>query len=61
MEKLKDMAVRIAAKTDDMAFIRIQENRALMRIADGLGGTMKLMSRQALESIDDYVDAIMLL
>ena len=57
-ESLKTLANRVQDKADDLHFIRVRGNRALVRIASATGGTERLVSRSWLENYETELDAL---
>ena len=56
-ERLMTLARRVEEKADDLEIIRRQGNRVLVRLGDGLGGTLKKYSRADLEHYETELDA----
>ena len=57
-ESLKDLAIRVECKADDLEFIRVRGNRALIRLANlATGGDTKLVTKEWLESYEIEIDA----
>ena len=55
--KLMDLAYEVERKAVDLQVIRRRGHKALVRVADGHGGQLRLVGRKWLEAYLDELDA----
>jgi len=57
-ESLRDLALRVEEKAEDLEFLCMQGGRALVRIASPTGGDVQKVSREWLENYETEIDAL---